>query len=368
MKICILSNFGPGFGLMGTGTGGSEIVIQHVAERLIKDYNYFVDIYAFNYKKHSTYNNINLFPCEKGDKLISQISQKYDHLFCYSDSFWELKTLINNLNNINCKISIALVGAYFLQSHPDILKILKENINKFNLITHSTITPDYQFCIDNNLPVSVISNGIDQNEFNNNSINFREKYNIKNQHIILGISNFFFGKGNEVLPDIYDRLGEKLEDYIIIQISSTVDYPHDKIFLEKCKKKSHGANIRFLRDIPREDVVAALKCSNVFVSHSRKEVAPLVILECRAAKLPWVSLRVGNVNEQKGGIPIDYTEVDSKGYVNIDNKVIKHFYMAILQLLKLEHLREQVIREGQENIEQLDWKNILPLYHKVFNK
>ena len=199
MKLAILSNFGP-YPLYGGSTGGSEIVIQQISERLIKDYSYIVDVYAYNYKKHSIHNNINLFPCFKGDKFINQISNKYDHIFCYSDSFWGYEDLVRSIDKLGCKLTVVLVGAYYTISHPDILKVLKENIHKFNLITHSSITLDYQFCIDNNLPVSVISNGICQKEFNSNSINFREKYNIKSQYIILNISSFFYGKNQIILP------------------------------------------------------------------------------------------------------------------------------------------------------------------------
>ena len=64
---------------------GSENIIRKIAEKLVSEYNYEIDIYAYNYEKAFRCNGINLFPCPKGDKLISRIAHS-DHIFVYSDS------------------------------------------------------------------------------------------------------------------------------------------------------------------------------------------------------------------------------------------------------------------------------------------
>lgn len=349
--------------------GGSEFVIKNISDLLVREYGYVVNVFGCNLKSHFKENGVNYFPCHKQPKgqVLFQ-AMHHDHIFVYSDSFWEFDTLVENIDIVKCGASVGLVGAYYMKSNPNIINLLKKSIEKINFITHSTVTSDYKFCIDNNLPVSVIPNGIFLEEFKENNINFREKYNIKNKYIILNISNFFYGKSQNTLPDIYDRLGGYLEDFIMIQISNSVQYPNDKIFLEQCKKKSHGANIRFLRDIPREDVVSAFKCADAFLLCSKKEVAPLVILESRAAKTPWVSLKVGNIEDQTGGIMIEHIEFDSKGYAIIDSQVIKDYVISILKLLKIDGYKEQIVNEGQKDIEEIDWKNIVPLYDKIFRE
>jgi len=361
MKICILCNFGPYLSV-----GGSEAVIMAVAEEMVKKYNYEVDIYAHNYKKAFRCNGINLFPCPKGDKIINKISNKYSHIFVYSDSFWNMEDILHIIKKIVPRLSLCLVGAYFLQSHPDMFNLLKENIDRFNLITHSTFTPDYKWCIDNNLPVKVIPNGVNLEEFRNNSINFREKFNIKEKYIILNVGNYFFGKGFELLPQIARKI--KSKDIIILSISNSVKYPYDKIFFERTKKQSKGLNIRFLRDLPREDVVAAFNVSDLFLFTSKKEVAPLVILESQAAKLPWISMDVGNVKERRGGIVINNNKEDHKGYKIVDDKIINSYLVNIADILELKDVREKLINDGQKNIDKIGWKNIVPLYHEVFSR
>jgi len=368
MKLCILCNFGPYYSGKNIICGGSEKVIREISERLVLKCNYEIDIYAYNYKKVFRCNNINLFPCPKGDDLISRIAH-YDHIFVYSDSSWSFDTLLRNIEKVGCRISCALVGAYYMQSHPEAFKLLKKNLHRFNIITHSKMTSDYKWCINNDLSVKVIPNGVDLLEFNDkNNIDFKNKYNIKEQYIILSVFSYFYGKGFELLPKIARKLSSTIKDFLIVQLSNTVDYPYDKIFLDRTKRQAHGTNIRFMRDLPREDVISAFKCSDLLLSVSKKEVAPLVILESRAAKLPYVSLNTGNVLEQPGGIPIHFERVDNKGYAVVDEGVISRYSTVIYELLMKKELKEDIIREGQENIEEIDWKNIIPLYHEVFNR
>ena len=365
MKLAILCNFGP---FPQGSVGGSEAVIAAISERLLcSPYNYEIDIYAHNYKKPSIYNGINLFPCPKGNGIISRIAQN-EHIMFYSDSQWNFDSLLGVIGKVSQKVSICLVGAYHLQSYPESFKLLKENIDKFNLITHSFITPDHQFCIDNNLPVNVIPNGVNLSEFRENSINFREKYKIKEKYIILSVFSYFYGKGFELLSKIARKLSENLDDFIILQLSNTAQYPYDLVFLDRTKKQCKGLPVRFIRDAPREDIVAAFKVSDVFLQTSKKEVAPIVILESRAAKLPYVSMRVGSVEESRGGIIINNPNIDKKGYKIVDDKIINSYVSNIVEILESKDLRKNLINEGQKNIESIDWNNIVPLYDKVFRK
>jgi len=358
LKLAICCNFSH------PSIGGSEAVIKNISDRLVENYDYEVSVYSFSCNSSFVENGVKYIPCRKGSEFISQIAQN-DHIFVYSDSFWGFDTLVRNIDKIASRLSVALVGAYHLQSHLNIFNLLKDNIDRFNLITHSPIISDYKWCVNNDLPAKVIPNGVNIDEFRNNFINFREKYNIKEKYIILNCSNWFFGKGQEILPIICKKI--KSDDFIILQLSNTVQYPYDKIFFNRTKQQSKGFNIRFLRDLPREDVVSAFKCSDIFLFSSKKEVAPLVLLESQASKLPWVSMDVGNVKERSGGIVISNNNVDHKGYKIVDDKIINSYLVNIADVLELEDVRNKLIQEGQKNIDKIDWNNIVPLYHEVFN-
>lgn len=358
-KLCILSNFGPIFHV-----GGSEEVIKNISLNLSD--NYDISIFAHNYTRPFLWNGIKLDRCLKGNYLISKLGD-FDHILIYSDSFWELKTILSSLDKIKCKISLVVVGAYFLQSNPKYLKILKDNIDKFNLIAHSEITPDYKWCTDNNLPITVIPNGVNLSEFTGNVINFREKYNIKEKYIILSVSQFFYGKGQEDLGAINRELKKCLDDFIIVQISSSIQYTYEKRFIARAKKNFNSDKCLFLRDLPREDVVAAFNSADILVFPSKKEVAPLVLLEARASQTPWISMAIGNAKDVPGGIIINNPTVDAKGYKVINNKIVNNFAEEIQNILSSQDLRKELKSEGQEDIKGLDWSNIVSEYDRIFN-
>ncbi len=365
MKLGVCSNFSH------RHIGGTEFVLKHISERLVKNYNYEINVYSFSVKSSFCDTGVRYFPCKKGEDFISQIN-KMDHLFVYSDSFWEWETIVKNIDRIKPDVSIAMVGMYYMTAHSEAYKLFRDNINRYRIITHSTGN-DYIKCLSDDLTVNVIPNGVDLAEFKENTINFRKKYDLREKYVIISVSNFFFGKGFEFIPKIYEKLSKKIDDFIILQLSNTVKYPYDKIFFDRVKKQSRGMNIRFLRNLPREDVVSAFKCSDVLLSCSLKEVSPLVILESQAAGLPWVSMNVGDVENRKGGIIINNTNEDDKGYKIVSDKVIEQFVSGIECIISGnskvtgQSVRKKLIGEGQKDIERLDWKNIVPEYERIFN-
>lgn len=357
MKIGIFSNF------IAPSVGGSEFVIENISRILASDFGNKINIYGHNLKGDIPGTQINRYKCNKGDALISQINEN-DSILIYSDSFWGMDTVLKNLNKINCRVSVCLVGAYFLRSNPTYCIYIKENQDKFNLICHSN-GEDYRFCLDNRLNARIIRNGVNLSEFECNKIDFRKKYNIREKNVLLNVSNFFYGKGQEYLPIIARKLNNYRDDFVIISISNTSTYPYDKLFFDRCESESSGLNIRFLRDLSREDVVASFLHSNLFLFTSRKEVAPLVLLESRAAKLQTISFDVGDAYSQ-----VDYVircnEFDSKGYILPSEKHFDAFAEGINRMISFGCSRYKMVED--ENIKEIDWSSIVPLYEEILKR
>ena len=355
-KLGICCNFGP------PHIGGSELVIENIGKRLVDQYDYDVTIYGYNYDRNSTYKGMKIEKCAQGDGFISQIAQN-DHIFVYSDSFWGFDTLMGGMDRIDCTASVALVGAYHMQSNPPVWDLFKKHEDRFTMITHGR-GPDHTWASRKGILTTIIPNGYDRSEFENNTINFREKYNIKEKYILLNVSNYFFGKGQEVLVEI----GKKMrDDCIIIQLSNSVKYPYDKRFLERCQRSGRNVNIRFLRDLPREDVISAFLKSHMFVFTSKKEVSPLVILESRAAKLPWVSMEVGDINYQSGGVVVHHKEKNLKDYIVVDETIVDQYVNIINRSIDSTVLGKNLVSYSERTIDNFNWDNIVPLYHEVFS-
>ena len=358
MKLAIICNYGP------PHCGGSEEVLKNISKYLISEYNYEITIFARNYKQTAFWKGINLSPCPKGSALIPKL-KNFDHIFIYSDSQWNFTDIVSQMDKISSKVSVALVGAYHLRSHPSILSVIKKNIDRINFITHSSVTPDYNWCVNKNIDVTVIPNGVNLSEFNTKNISFREKYGIKERYIILSVSNFFFGKGFDLIPKVCKEIDSK--DVVFVSISNTIEYPYDKVFLKKTINQSNGLNVKFLRDLPRKDVISAFQSADIFLSYSKKEVAPLVILESQASATPWVSMDVGDTITRRGGIVIQNPKEDNKGYKIVDSAIINMYAKSIIRILESEDLRSKLINDAIIDIEQLDWNNISSMYNLVFN-
>src|ERR1035437_9994059 len=83
---------------------------------------------------------------------------------------------------------------------------------------------------------------------------------------------------------------------------------------------------------PARGLFSAVKQADVVLITSSREASPLVVLECMAAGTPWVSLDVGCVRENSGGV-----------LVSSDNEMVS----VTLQLLNDPQRREQLAHEGR---------------------
>ena len=131
----------------------------------------------------------------------------------------------------------------------------------------------------------------------------------------------------------------------------------------KWRRRLSKTDINFVlaKDISRKYTVGLFKNSNVFLFPSEKEVAPLVLLECMTAKLPWVSSDVGNAKDLSGGVCITAAK-NSKYYNAIDTRVKKLLASGIKKVWDMP----QYANEGRFSIEQsLTWNKILPKYKEV---
>jgi len=363
MKLGICCNFS------WPHIGGSESVIQSIAESLVFDMGYEVTIFTFSEKVETHDFNLHRVPCLKGKGFIKQINQM-DHVMVYSDSFWEWETIVSNIDRIKPKVTIVLVGMYNMFSNEHIYDMFRGDIHRYNVVTHSA-DKSYETCLSDDIPVMIIPNGVDLDEFREDRVDFRKKYGIKENHIILNVANFFYGKGQEEIPLVCDELDRRfvgtIENWAVVSISSSIQYPYEKRFIQKYKSLIKPYNNYFLRNIPREDVVAAFKESDVFLFTSKKEVSPLVILEAEAAGLPWISADVGDIMNRKGGEVIGIDKVDERGYKVFTPSSIKCYAKSVERILTIREWRDQLREEGQKGIEERDWKNIVPMYHEVFN-
>ena len=337
LKVSICVN------LFHPSVGGAESVAKTIADYVAQHH----EVSVFTRKLIGKKRNPQDFPYrvyeyQSGDlvgfeKKIHEL--KPDVVLIYSDVFDFFRTLATKRQPF--QIILALCGANWLYKHRNYINMLYRNMKNIKyIICHSTRERDYKLCSVEFIKdkTIIIPNGIWLSEFDNNTKTRQDLApTLADKRWLVNVSNFFPGKGQEHLIDIFDQL-PRMDQAAYIQISSDIDFDIGKMLEDRWglavrKLKNKGMTVKLMKNLPREDVIGFLKQSNVFTFPSEKEVAPLVLLESMAASLPWVATNVGNVTDLKGGTCIQ--SIKDSGYHSVFDKRVKlHFREAILNMWK----------------------------------
>lgn len=150
-------------------------------------------------------------------------------------------------------------------------------------------------------PVKVINNGIDLSIFKPTPSNFREKYNIGNRKIALGIA-FDWGvrKGLDVFIELSKRLDPDKYKIVLVGTNEKIDnqLPKGIISIHRTHNQAELAEIYTAAD--------------VFVNPTREEVLGLVNIESNACGTPVVTFNTGGSPEcidETSGVVVDCDDI-----------------------------------------------------------
>ncbi len=350
--------------------GGAETVVQQISERLVKrghrvtvattrlDNRTFHELNGVNIVEFSIKGSI-------GNGMYGDDIMRYkeflrnhpsDVMMNYAAQQWATDLAFDALPMRKNKVNIIAPCGYSALSNGRTLRC-PQFADYFNRIIpfvlpqydaaiyHSSLYQDYEYAQNHGFTNGlVISNGVDENEFSQPpKVNFREKYNIKTLFLGLCVANYYTGKGHDRVIECIRQMNRK--DFTMVFIGKEGDQ------LAGLKAQVDNLNIRFCVDISREDTLAAYREADIFLFGSYIEASPLVIIEAKASKTPFVSTDCGNVREWKGGIVCAPEEMA----------------MNANRILDDENLRKQFAEEGWcEWKEKLTWESVVDKYEDMY--
>lgn len=152
-------------------------------------------------------------------------------------------------------------------------------------------------------PVKVINNGIDLSIFKPTSSDFRQKYNIGEKYIVLGVA---FGWGKRKGLDVFIELAKRLdkEKYQIVLVGT--DECSDKLLPDSV--------ISIHRTQNQTELAAIYTAADVFANPTREEAFGLVNIEALACGTPGVTFNTGGSPEcfdKTCGSVVDKDDIDA---------------------------------------------------------
>lgn len=151
-------------------------------------------------------------------------------------------------------------------------------------------------------PRKIIPNGIDLSVFRPVSSDFRQKHNLQNKKLVLGVA---YGWDDKKGLDVFIELSQKLpEGYQVVLVGT--DPEVDKL-LPKSILAIH-------RTQNRQELAEIYSAADVFVNPTREDTFPTVNLEANACGTPVVTFRTGGspecIDENSGSV-VKYNDTEA---------------------------------------------------------
>lgn len=251
----------------------------------------------------------------------------------------------------------ALTNPAYRRYFDSLAQYLREFQRVFTL---SPLLEERGFCLQHGIPEPVVvPNGVDMEEWEQSPTDVRTAWNVGSAPWIVSLSNHSTVKRHSVFFKVLDGIQR-----VLPSAKGTIvggHYPAARWNLGRVGIKGgcwYECNTRVLfqsavslrQEESRERVVSTVRQADVVLVTSSREASPLVVLESMVAGTPWVSMDLGCVRENNGGVV-----VSSPG----------EMVSATLKLLKDPQRREQLGHEGRTAaIERHNWDRIADLYEK----
>ncbi len=244
---------------------------------------------------------------------------------------------------------ITLVG-----QHPSYKHAVEFSINKSDAITSvsESLKKDTLQFFNIKKEIQVITNFIDNTEFDDCSECQRTQFANSDEKILIHVSNLRPVKRVDEVLQIFKSVEKKVKSKLII-IGEGPDMEKVNQFLEENPELI--SKIRLLGKV--NDLYKILQLSDVFLLPSEQESFGLAALEAMAAYTPVIS-------SNAGGIPEVNIQGETGFLAEIGNVEAMSNYT--IKLLSNEELLTKMKQNAKDQAIKFDLKNILPIYEKMY--
>jgi glycosyltransferase involved in cell wall biosynthesis len=371
-------------------TGGMQEVVKQLSERLVRmGHQVTVAARKIPERDFSEKNGVTIREFDVSGNLVAGIkgdAEAYRKFLLESDfdivSFfaaqqWATDLALDMLPQIKGKkVSIPTgYSSIYHKDFEDYFSKMRSWIKNYDMnIYLSDDYRDINFARENGvIKIDVIPNGAAEDEFlSEKKTDIRKKFNIPSQHpIILHVGSYTGRKGHRETVEIF--LKAKTGPATLLMIGNDYEkfyrqyIKHPELGLSFLKNKLFGRKKIIFGSFPRALTVEAYRQSDIFLFPSNIECSPIVLFECAAARLPFISTDVGNaqqIAQWTGGGIITRTEKDKDGF---SHAVIDDAVENLESLLADQSKRKQMAEQAFANWkEKFSWEKIAQRYERMY--
>jgi len=294
----------------------------------------------------------------------------FDIVTNFAAQEWATDLALPILPQIRAKKVFVPTGFSGLYSplYHDYYKKMKTRMKEYDMnIFLSKNYKDINFARKNNIrKIKVIPNGASKEEFLTKSkINVRKNLGIPDDHfLVLTVGSHTGLKGHSEAIRIFCKA--RMEKATFLLIGKNTKSLRGCYNQCQLMKSISGKNI-LIKDLTREETVAAFKAADIFLFTSRVECSPIVLFESLAAKTPFLTTDVGNAREiikwTKGGKLLP-THINRFGYsraiVNKSARILESCYNNRPKLSLMGKVGHRAW------LKKFTWEKISKEYEKVY--
>jgi glycosyltransferase involved in cell wall biosynthesis len=324
------------------------------------------------------------------------VQGNFDFLIVMAAQQWTFDAMMPVLDKIPYKKVHIPCGysGFYLKKYKDYYSTMDTYLKKFDqLIYNSTDYRDINFAREKKVPnINIIPAGASEFEFLNvKTKNVKHALGIESDRFVyLSVGAPAFNKGHKEILESYLLLNIQQPSILIlngnydkiieINFKNFISRPQEMLKelamrilgrssynIKNLAKKNKDSNKRIIfENLNREDLISLFTEADLFLFASHIEYSPLVIFECLASGLPFLSATVGNVDEivrwSNGGV-ICPSRKSPEGFTSIGPE---RFSEEIKKLTLDNDLRKRLSDNGRQSWkEKFTWEVIVNQIEKL---
>jgi glycosyltransferase involved in cell wall biosynthesis len=354
--------------------GGSELAIKNITDRLSEfDFDLITSRFSPDVPAYEKVGNVNVY---RVGNSLSRFSFLLPKNFLPIAVFLKARELISKYGSYDFihayQASQAAGGGWLLKwFYPGIPFLVTVQEGKV-LVNQSWLTKFFRYMIfkkadkataisnylakyivsqNKNLPVTIIPNGVNLQEFGVGGQELREN------RTVITVSRLVEKNGVKDLIDAMAIVAEKIDDAKLWIIG---DGPQKEELINKSKSLNLKNNVEFLGEIPNERLSKYLTKATVFVRPSLSEGLGTAFLEAMACGTAIIGTPVG-------GIP-DFLR-DGETGLFCESKNPQSIADKIIKIIENEELRQKLVKNSRELVEEkYNWNNIAEEFKRIYER